>query len=147
MTAATALSLSAILISVVSFLINFWNTRQAEALGRRPVLSFAYGEAGWEILNIGNGPALNVCFSRKRPRGEWFDPVRIPAMAKEGRFSLFWCAHDSSHGFWVTYTDFLGLKYTSYSGDDLTQTEEGWHVKLGPGDEIMAHWKKTAADI
>lgn len=134
----------AILVSVTSLAINFWNARRSAIVAGKPVLVFDFeGESGWVMRNVGNGPALDVCVARKRPRDEWFDPVRVPPLSKEGAFPLFWCSHTNVHKLGVSYSDFGGRRYTSICGDDLTEVSDGNRLASWRREEIVAHWKKS----
>src|ERR1041384_6175962 len=88
------LSSTALLVSVVTFALNYRHTRGSAVLARKPVLIFEYdGELGWVLRNVGAGPALNVIVAQKRVGGDWFNPVRVPPLSKDGRFLLAWLNH------------------------------------------------------
>src|SRR4051812_9001936 len=110
----TWISIIAIVVSAISFLISFWHTRKASVSGRMPVLVFVYDvDDGWVIRNIGNGPALNILVARKPISEEWFDPVRIPPLPKDGQFILSWVGHSNDDGLGATYQDFQNKFYSS----------------------------------
>jgi hypothetical protein len=62
------LAAAAVVISLVSFVVNFWAASAADRRGRMPVLvmgRLAVDEAGGNhilLKNVGNGPALNIIF-------------------------------------------------------------------------------------
>jgi len=103
---SATLSSTALLVSVVTFALNYRHTRKSAVLTRKPVLVFEYdGEQGWLLRNVGAGPALNVIVAQKRVGGEWFNPVRVPPLSKDGKFLLGWLGHVNTTGLGATYVD------------------------------------------
>jgi hypothetical protein len=138
---ATALSSTALLVSVVTFALNYRHTRRSAVLARKPVLIFEYdGESGWVLRNVGVGPALNVVVAQKRASGEWFNPVRVPPLSKEGKFILQWLNHVNTTGLGATYTDTEQFIYTSTCGNDLSRTFGGALFGPWPESKIGRHW-------
>src|SRR5688500_15333335 len=89
----------AVFVSITSLVISIYVSRRSTVVGRRPVLVFDYdGVIGWRVRNIGVGPALNVIIAQKEVGGGWFNPVRIPPLAKDGDFVLSWCLHVNDTG-------------------------------------------------
>jgi len=102
-TIAIVLSFAALVVSVTTFALNYRYTRRSAVLSRKPVLVFEYyGERGWLLRNVGSGRALNVVVAQKRVGGEWFNPVRIPPLAKDGQFLLAWLGHVNTTGLGAT---------------------------------------------
>ncbi len=66
MTPELAVALAAVIISIVSFVINNRAAQSAERHGRMPVLIPAVDLASGtvSVCNIGNGPAMNVVLAR-----------------------------------------------------------------------------------
>jgi len=138
---SATLSVTALFVSALAFALNYRHTRRAAVLGRKPVLVFEYdGNRGWVLRNVGSGPALNIVVAQKRVRGEWFNPVRVSPLAKDGRFVLRWLGHVNTTGLGSTYTDSENCAYTSTCGNDLSRVHEG--VLFGPWEEaqIGRHW-------
>jgi hypothetical protein len=134
----------ALVVSMASLAIGFWNARRSAIVARKPILVFDFeGESGWVLRNVGNGPALDVCVARKPPGGEWFDPVRVPPISKEAAFPIFWSSHTNVHKLGVTYADFEGGHYTSVCGDDLTEITDGSRLGSWRAEDVVAHWKKS----
>jgi hypothetical protein len=70
---SAALSSTALLVSVVTFALNYLHSRKSAVRARKPVLVFEYdGDVGWVLRNVGAGPALNIVVAQKRVAGEWF---------------------------------------------------------------------------
>lgn len=137
------LSSTALLLSVVTFALNYRQSRRTAVLTRKPVLIFEYdGDSGWTLRNVGAGPALNVIVAQKRVAGEWFNPVRVPPLSKDGKFVLRWLNHVNSTGLGATYTDTEQLPYTSTCGNDLSETFDG--TLFGPWPEPITgrHWNQ-----
>lgn len=127
----------------MTFALNYRHTRRVAILGRKPVLVFLYdNDRGWALKNIGSGPALNIVVAQKRVGGEWFNPVRIPPLPKDGEFIPVWLHHVNTTGLGATYTDFENKPYTSTCGNDLSQVFEG--IRFGPWNdaEIGRHWSQ-----
>jgi hypothetical protein len=137
----TWISVVALLISGLSLAISFWNNRRSAITGRKPVLAFVYDhESGWLLQNIGNGPALNVIVAQKEVGGQWFNPVRVPPVSKDGTFVCRWLGHVNTTGLGATYTDFEGRPYSSVSGNDLSRTFEGHKLPVWEESEVGRHW-------
>jgi hypothetical protein len=94
------------------------------------------------LKNIGSGPALNILVAQKRVGGEWFNPVRIPPLSKDGEYIPTWLGHVNTTGLGAIYSDSEGKPYTSTCGNDLSQVFEG--AKFGPWKEsdIGRHWNQ-----
>lgn len=136
----TALSATALIVSVLTFALNYRHNRRAVVLSRKPVLVFAYdGRRGWVLKNVGSGPALNVIVAQRR-NNQWFNPVRIPPLAKDAEFVPLWLGHVNTTGLGATYTDSESTSYTSITGNDLSQIFAG--TKFGPWQEkeIGRYW-------
>src|SRR5262245_2531933 len=100
------LSSTALVVSVTSFALTYRHTRRSSVLARKPVLVFEYDrELGWVLRNVGAGPALNVIVAQKRVGGDWFNPVRVPPLSRDGTFVLVWLNHVNSTELGATYVD------------------------------------------
>ena len=96
---------------------------------RKPVLTFVYDdETGWNLRNIGNGPALNVIVAQKDVGGQWFNPVRVSPLTKDRAFVCCWLGNVITIGLGVTYTDFKTLEPS-----DLPQRNVGRSPHAGVG--------------
>ena len=130
----------AVVISIASLAISWTISRSNTRSSIRPVVVFAYDpDEGWHVTNVGTGPALNVIIAQRRQQ-QWFSPVRVPPLLKEGSFKLSWCLHDNVHGLGALYEDADGRRYTSICGNDLSQSFKGH--SFGPWSEakIGKHW-------
>lgn len=144
---SAALSSTALLVSVVTFVLNYLHTRKSAIRARKLVLVFEYdGDMGWLLRNVGAGPALNIVVAQKHVAGEWFNPVRVPPLSKDGKFVLKWLNHVNTTGLGAIYTDTERLPYTSTCGNDLSQVRSG--TQFGPWLEhqIGRHWNHPAYD-
>jgi hypothetical protein len=130
----------AIAVSIVTFALSFWFSWRSAIAAQRPVLVFVYSENGWMLRNVGGGPALNIVVAQKRVGGEWFNPVRIPPLAREAELALTWLGHVSSTGLGATYEDYESRPYTSTCGNDLTRSSSGAQFGGWRDDEIGRHW-------
>ncbi|TLP52405.1 hypothetical protein [Microbispora triticiradicis] len=150
---ATALSIAALILSAVTFMLGYRASRATERRSRMPVLVFVYdNEDGWTLRNVGNGPALNIEVAQKVVTGErpgyWAHPVRIPPLGRDGKIALSWLAHDNLHGLGAVYEDFLGADegtsgrvYTVTCGNDRNVVRPGRHLPRWAEKEITAKWR------
>jgi hypothetical protein len=100
---------------------------------------FVYdGNIGWIIGNVGGGPAMNVIVAQVKGKEPWFNPVRIPPLAKDKVFIPLWLHHVNSTGLGCIYTDFEDRFYTSTCRGDNSLTFRG--RRFGP-------WKKEETGI
>jgi hypothetical protein len=144
---SATLSSTALLVSVVTFALNYRHTRRSTVLARKPVLVFEYdGDQGWVLRNVGAGPALNVIVAQKRVGGEWFNPVRVPPLSKDGKFVLGWLNHVNTTGLGASYADTEQLPYTSTCGNDLSQVFSGTLFGPWPEGKIGRHWNHPRYD-
>jgi hypothetical protein len=136
-----ALSVTAISVSVLTFALSFWFTWRSTVAAKRPVLVLIYdGHAGWILRNIGGGPALNVVVAQKKTGAEWFNPVRVPPLAKDTEFALRWLGHVNTTDLGATYTDYEDRAYSSVCANDLSQSSRGSLFGPWPEDKIGRHW-------
>lgn len=140
---AAALSSTALLVALFTFALNYRHTRRSSVLSRKPVLVFEYdGTTGWWLRNVGSGPALNVVVAQKRVGGEWFNPVRVPPLSRDGKFLLVWLGHINSTGLGATYSDTEGAPYTSTCSNDL-RAEKGRRFGHWQEAQIGRHWNQS----
>jgi hypothetical protein len=131
--------------ATVSILVTIWYTRRTALRNMRPVLVFVYQEDGWHVQNVGYGPALDVIFARKPREGEWYDPVRLPPLAKDRDIHLEWTDHDNIHSFGVSYRDVEGRQYTSTCSNDLNRISQGRKLPEWSEEKIHRHWRPKGA--
>jgi hypothetical protein len=149
----TLLSIVALMVSVLSWVFSYRAGQLAEKRSRMPVLVFEYdGSRGWVLRNVGNGPALNVVVAQKRPHGEWFAPVRVPSLPRDGEFALTWLGHVNDTGLGATYSDFVGAEagqgrheYTAMCGNDLSRVLVGRQLPRWGEGEINVHWRASGS--
>lgn len=139
----TVLSAIAILVSVLTFGLSFWFTWRSSVSAKRPVLVFVYdGRTGWILRNTGGGPALNVLVAQKKVGAGWFNPVRVPPLAKDTELVLRWLDHVNTTGLGATYADYEDRAYSSTCGDDLSRTFRGRRFGPWPEETIGRHWNQ-----
>jgi hypothetical protein len=135
-------SVAALAFSLVSFTFSYSLSSRSAVTSIRPVLVFEYThDAGWSVRNVGSGPALNVLIASKNEGGDWRNPVRIPAIQRDGHFLLSWIGHQNIRTLGATYMDIAERDYSSTSVNDLSQTFEGNKLRAWGESEIAAHWK------
>jgi len=136
-------------VSAFSVAFSYLKGRYDEVTGVRPALVFMYGTGhGWEVHNVGNGPALNVVVARasheESAAGHWTDPVRVPPMKKDGYYAIHWSPqHDGSFG--VTYEDMWGRPYTTVFARERNQIRPGRHLLRWREEEVTPARRREAA--
>ena len=141
--ASIVISALALAVSAIVFVDNRVRQLQAARLGRRPTLVFVWDHAQqyWTLNNIGLGPALDVV-AVQRIDGDWMHPLRMPelAVADSEVVPRRWIG-DRDPGLAVRYRSATGEPYTTRTGDDWSQTSEGWAVfPVKLWEEIEPHW-------
>lgn len=147
------LSFLAILISSLSIFISYkWN-RKVAIENKRPILVVSNSSSNqgqtFEILNIGNGPALNIKFyvfgfkedTTGCSKGEWFDyEGHIESLAKNNSKKIrnpdFYLPDRDIKNFGgsifaLTYTDFQEKGYSSVYNYGKIKISEGIHIITG----------------
>ena len=135
----------AIIVSIISFTLSYQLSKQSSITSMKPVLVFEYtAEEGWIIRNVGNGPALNVVLAMKENKSDWFNPIRIPPLSKDGEFILSWIRHTNIRTLGAAYEDFMQKSYSTTCTDDLSKITEGNVLREWPENEIKRHWQIAA---
>ena len=135
------LSVVAIAISITAIFVAGYFSFCTLKTSRKPVLVLEFdGRTGWILSNIGNGPALNILIAQKRVGGGWFNPVRVPPLARDAEMVLKWLRRMNDAGIGVTYEDFKGNRYSTTCGNDLSLTYVGSILPAWEEKEIGRHW-------
>jgi hypothetical protein len=138
----------ALVISIVSFILNRSAAERAERHGRMPILvpESPIGPERIAIRNIGNGPALNIAIrdaldnlastdaleidlSDSRYRSMWGAPRHLEPIEPGGKREYPW-AWSGAVG--LTYTDALGAWYTTLTSSNGTKITDGNPVPRTP---------------
>lgn len=147
MSPETIISIIALIVAVVSFVLPFLHTWRSHKAEIRPILVFLYDtEKGWHIRNVGGGPALNVLVVRRQSPEGWRSPVRIPPVSNGDVFQLKWMKHTNTDQLGASYDDFEGRAYSSICRKDLTTIEERNVLPVFAPEMIRAHWQIPEAD-
>jgi hypothetical protein len=135
------LSIAALAVSLVSFVVTLFLTIRRDAVALRPMLIFTYRATGWHVDNVGNGPALDVIFTRRRGKDISTDThVRLPALPKGAEFLLHFARRDNENRFIATYTDSDGRPFTSGSRHDVSKISKGWKAVKRPDAAAVERW-------
>jgi hypothetical protein len=135
----------AVAVAVVSLALTLQLQRRTAELSRKPVLVFVYTENGWDLRNVGYGPALNVVMSRRpiEPEsGQWTEHIRIPPLSKDATFPISWARHVSKQLWRATYEDIAGGSYTSECVRDLTKIYDKFLPPRWKEQDIQRAWQK-----
>ncbi len=138
----------ALCISMASLLTTLYLTRLTQRISVRPALIFSYSfEAGWQIANIGSGPAMNiVILFRDYSVGVevppvWIKPVRIPPLKKDGVYPLHWSRDENRYGLGAIYEDLWERPYSTTCSNDLNVTKPGNQIRVAEEQEIELDWR------
>jgi hypothetical protein len=135
------LGLLPLAFSGLALVISFFSYQLTAVRNVKPVLTIAYrGSSGWYVKNIGNGPALNVVVAEKG-QGDWFKPVRIPALANSEEHALRWLGQTNIESIGATYFDIDGRQYTSLTEQDLTTIKTGNRMAKWQERDIEKEWE------
>lgn len=145
-----------VVVAIVALVFSILAYRVNAVLARQPVLVFVYESAtGWALQNVGSGAAMDVTVLQgKRPipeireslslrqqidQEDWFNPVRLPPLAKDGKFDLAYLNHVNDTALGVTYRDTDGRKYTTKCSRELNEFFREEPLKF-PNEPITPHW-------
>jgi len=151
MVITNAISILALLLSVLTFVVSQRMTRLNSRLSYTPVLVFVYAGRSWHLQNVGNGPALNVVVASKRDLldEEWVHPTRIPPIATGGDFLLSWLDDEATAALAATYEDFLSVNspgrahvYTVSATHDVNRVVPRRDLPAWDVTESAAHWER-----
>jgi hypothetical protein len=132
----------ALILSVISFALSYWQSRRGAVTNVMPVLVFVYeqnGQSGqWVLQNVGNGPALNIVVADKASEeSAWSNPVRLPPLPREGRFPLRvtrpkWLA--------ASYDDIHGHQYSATCVNNDSRVRAGRVLPNWAAGEVRPYW-------
>ena len=146
-----ATSIAALIVSLGSLTFTVLKGRYDQIVGVKPALVFVYApEHGWQIQNIGAGPALNIVIASLNPAEKiekWKHPVRIPPLKKDGTFGIHWNPHAGSIRFGAMYEDMWKRKYTTICQRDLNTIRRGWRLGGWSEEEITAEWRLRKGSV
>ena len=134
------LPIVAIVFSVVSFSLSFWQTLQGAQSRIRPVLVFVWDKNGWNIQNVGSGPAINVVSFRSENTEDWIKPVLLPPLSAGSSHHLHWLGKCNVRALAATYTDFESREYTTETWDDKQDFSNGRVIQRLDSSPIKPWW-------
>lgn len=138
-------SIVALALTLINFVVTLVLTLRRDVGAIRPVLVFTYKDEGWNIENLGNGPALDLIFHRQSGQAVT-QSVRLPALAKGTSFCLHFARHDSKQTFIATYCDADGRPYSSQSRHDLSTSMKGFQVDRPDAETLVRWWESPDSD-
>jgi hypothetical protein len=151
MTAELTVAIVALVVSMVSFAINYKASSDAERHGRMPVLvpRNDLDRAGVVIVrNVGRGPAINVVIAKGPEALREQDAVRVDLARHRDRWKDFLHLDPIESNTEITielgprhvtglhYTDALGHPYTVLAGRNGTKMVDGSHMEVPPLNEL-----------
>lgn len=130
----------ALIVSLGSLVFSWRSAEQAKVAAAQPVLVFHFGSDGWELQNLGTGPAMNVLVLKGGSRRGWTFPVRVPPLSKDGSVRLHWDPLNNTDGLAAQYEDVLGNLYSTQCGNDLNTIRAGQRLGDWKEVEIKRAW-------
>jgi hypothetical protein len=132
-------------VSVLVFFDNRAREQRAARLARRPALVLTWDDVQgvWQLTNIGNGPALDVVILQRVDRS-WDHPLRMPELGADDAQTVPRRWYEQWHndpGLGAHYRSITGEKYSTKTGDDWTQINDGWFALDHTANEIEPHWR------
>src|SRR5258706_12215575 len=104
------LPIAAIVFSVISFALSFWQTLEGAQSRIRPVLVFVWEDTGWYLHNVGSGTALGVVVAQSKDTNEWTRPIRLPPVNVGGKMLFHWLGRCDVRALGVLYEGFENRK-------------------------------------
>jgi hypothetical protein len=149
----TILSVAALVLSAITFVLAYRATLTADRRSRIPVLVFVYDNGSWILRNVGNGPALNIIVAirwrHEDPADRWDLPTRVPPIATDREFLLTWLGASNVAVLAATYQDFLqantsgeARSYSVTSRYDLNEVVTRRILPAWSVDETVPHWAR-----
>ena len=148
----------AVIISLVSFVVNLYASRTADRHARMPVLiaqRYKASDGGHRVSvrNIGKGPAVNVVIanalgelaitdirrvqlSRYKNQRHWGGHKHLERVPEGGVLDYPWDSKGFAGALGLTYTDVLGSPYTLLSGKYGTKAVNAAIIPHPPLNEL-----------
>jgi len=138
------ISIVALVVAIASTIASVYFSKLNIRTDIFPVLVLVYdAKDGWEIRNIGNGPAINIIVShQEHGTNEWIKPTRIYPIPKDGKINLSWVGYNPDK-IAVTYSDIHEKQYTSITDEDLTEIKDTNELPSWKKTEILRIWEHT----
>lgn len=134
------ISIIALFVAGVSVVVSFYFSRLTSKTSVFPVLVFVYDkEHGWEIRNVGKGPALNVIVAQSNGEN-WDMPTSCYPIDAGDNLKIPWVGHDP-YQLGVSYCDAHNRCYTSICKDDLTRISNGVRLPQWDKKDIIRQWE------
>jgi len=136
------ISIIALVVAIISTGASVYFSRLNIRTDVFPALVLTYdSDNGWEIRNIGNGPAINIIVShQEHDSNDWIKPTIIYPIPKDGNLNLSWVGINPDK-IAVAYSDINGNDYTSITNDDLTKINKGNQLPSFKDSEIIRIWE------
>ncbi len=136
------ISILAVIIAITSAIASFYFSSVNLRTDVLPTLVLVYSrQQGWEIRNVGKGPALNVTIAHKNHGSDtWVAPTRLYPIPKDGVILTPWIGSNPDK-IGITYTDVHNNQYTSLTDNDLTKIHKGRFLPSWTNSEVIRVWQ------
>ena len=137
------ISIVAVVIAVASTISTLYYSRVNLRTDVLPALVLAYSrQQGWQIRNVGNGPAFNVTVAHQNHgSNSWVAPTKLYPIPKDGMVLVSWVGRNPDK-IGITYTDVHNNEYTSITDEDLTKIHKGRLLPLWAKSEVLRVWQR-----
>ena len=143
MSSELAIATAALVFSLISFVLSFWQSVETFRAQIRPVVVVEYDTGkGWVLRNIGNGPALNILVAHRK-RGEWRNPVRVQALPVQKQFRLTWLEAASPESIVAEYEDFRQRTYSTTFRAKTSRLVTGGSFLVAKIRKSASTWNRT----
>lgn len=138
----TIISIFALVIAIASTIASIYFSRVNLRTDVLPTLVLVYNQQqGWEIRNVGNGPALNITVAYQNHASDtWDAPTRLYPIPKDGVVLIPWVGHNPDK-IGITYNDIHNNEYTTITDEDLTKIQKGRLLPSWSNSEVQRVWQ------
>jgi len=135
------ISIVALLLSLFSLATSYIIYNKQETNTAKPTLVFVYDITTnqWYLRNIGNGPAVNIISFALLTKNEICHPISHPGIGREKEIKLFWLGNFVTPNWGVSYSDYLGNRFTSIIDDNMHTFYEHDLISILPIKKAISH--------
>ncbi len=136
------ISVIALIVAISSTVAAIYFSRVSMRTSVLPTLVLVYeAKKGWEVRNVGNGPALNVTIAHQRHNSDtWELPTRLYPVPKDETVKVPWVGNNPDK-IAAVYSDVHNNEYTSITDEDLTTIYLGRVLPVWKQSELGRVWE------
>lgn len=136
------ISVVALIVAISSTIASIYFSNVSVRTGVLPTLVLVYdSEKGWEVRNVGNGPALNITVAHQRHNSKtWELPTRLYPVPEGKTVKVTWVGNNPNK-IAVVYSDVHDNIYTSITTEDLTKIYQGRELPVWKQSQLHRVWE------